>query len=84
MKNYTDTYTAVRNRLMDLLDEKQMSLHKLSTASGIAPSTIKNIIYGKSINPGIVTLKILCDGLGVSLIEFFSTEEFKNLEEEIK
>ena len=84
MKNYTDTYTAVRNRLMDLLDEKQMSLHKLSTLSGIAPSTVKNIIYGKSINPGIVTLKILCDGLGISLVEFFSTEEFKNLEQEIK
>ena len=84
MKNYTDTYTAVRNRLMDLPDEKQMSLHKLSTLSGIAPSTVKNIIYGKSINPGIVTLKILCDGLGISLIEFFSTEEFKNLEQEIK
>ncbi len=84
MNTFTDTYTAVRNRLMDLLDEKQMSLHKLATLSGIAPSTIKNIIYGKSVNPGIVTLKILCDGLGLSLIEFFSTEEFKNLEQEIK
>ncbi|MBR2336873.1 MAG: helix-turn-helix transcriptional regulator [Clostridia bacterium] len=84
MNNYTDTYTAVRNRLMDLLEERQMTLHKLSTLSGIAPSTIKNIIYGKSINPGIVTLKILCDGLGISIVEFFSTEEFKNLEQEIK
>ena len=84
MNNYTNTYIAVRNRLMDLLEEKQLTLHKLSTLSGIAPSTIKNIIYGKSINPGIVTLKILCDGLGISLVEFFSTEEFKNLEQEIK
>ena len=83
MNKYTDTYTAVRNRLMDLLEERQMTLHKLSTLSGIAPSTIKNIIYGKSVNPGIVTLKILCDGLGLSLVEFFSTEEFKNLEQEI-
>ena len=84
MNNYANTYIAVRNRLMDLLEEKQLTLHKLSTLSGIAPSTIKNIIYGKSINPGIVTLKILCDGLGISLIEFFSTEEFQNLEQEIK
>ena len=84
MNNYTNTYTAVRNRLIDLLEEKQLTLHKLSTLSGLAPSTIKNIIYGKSVNPGIVTLKILCDGLGLSLVEFFSTEEFKNLEQEIK
>ena len=84
MDNFTNTYIAVRNRLIDLLEEKQITLHKLSTVSGLAPSTIKNIIYGKSVNPGIVTLKILCDGLGVSLVEFFSTEEFKNLEEEIK
>ena len=84
MNKYTDTYTAVRNRLIDLLEEKHMTLHKLSTLSGIAPSTIKNIIYGKSLNPGIVTLKILCDGLGLSLVEFFSTEEFKNLDQEIK
>ena len=84
MDNFTNTYIAVRNRLIDLLEEKQITLHKLSTLSGLAPSTIKNIIYGKSVNPGIVTLKILCDGLGLSLVEFFSTEEFKNLEQEIK
>lgn len=83
MNTFTNTYTVVKNRLIDLLEERQMSIHKLATISGIAPSTIKNIIYGKSVNPGIVTLKILCDGLGVSLIEFFSTEEFKNLEQEI-
>lgn len=84
MDNFTNTYIAVRNRLIDLLEEKQITLHKLSTLSGLAPSTIKNIIYGKSVNPGIVTLKILCDGLGLSLVEFFSTEAFKNLEQEIK
>ena len=84
MEKFTNTYMAVKNRLIDLLEEKHMTLHKLSTLSGLAPSTIKNIIYGKSVNPGIVTLKILCDGLGLSLVEFFSTEEFKNLEQEIK
>ena len=35
-------------------------------------------------NPGIVTIKMLCDGLDISLIEFFDTEDFKNLEQEIK
>ena len=79
-----DTYIAVRNRLLVLCEQHKMSIHKLAMESAVAPSTIKNILYGKSVNPGIVTLKILCDGLGLSLVEFFSTEEFKNLEEEIK
>ncbi|MBO5222628.1 MAG: hypothetical protein J6C26_09980 [Clostridia bacterium] len=54
------------------------------TMSAVAPSSIKNILYGKSKNPGIVTLKMLCDGFGISLIEFFDTDEFKALEQEIK
>lgn len=61
-----------------------MTINKLANESGVAPSTIKNILYGKSQNPGIVTLKMLCDGLGISLTEFFDTAEFKNLEQEIK
>lgn len=79
-----DTYTAVKNRLLVLCEEKRMSIHKLAMESAVAPSTIKNILYGKSQNPGIVTLKMLCDGFGITLIEFFDTEEFKNLEQEIK
>ena len=79
-----DTYTTVKNRLLKLLDEKNMSIHKLATESAVAPSTIKNILYGKSQNPGIVTIKMLCDGLGITLIEFFDTEDFKALEQEIK
>ena len=79
-----DTYTTVKNRILCLCEEKRMTINKLATESGIAPSTIKNILYGKSQNPGIVTLKMLCDGLGITLIEFFNTEEFKKLEQEIK
>lgn len=79
-----DTYTAVKNRLLVLCEEKRMSIHKLAMESAVAPSTIKNILYGKSQNPGIVTLKMLCDGFGITLTEFFDTEEFKNLEQEIK
>jgi transcriptional regulator with XRE-family HTH domain len=48
-----------------------------------SPSTVKNILYGKSQNPGIVTIKMLCDGMGISLWEFFNTEEFRNPEQEI-
>ena len=79
-----ETYNAVKNRLLELLGEREMSIHKLAMESAVAPSSIKNILYGKSKNPGIVTLKMLCDGFGITLIEFFDTEEFKNLEQEIK
>ena len=79
-----DTYTAVKEQLLKLCYDKRMSIHKLATESGVAPSTIKNILYGKSKNPGIVTIKMLCDGLGISLTEFFSAEIFLNLEQEIK
>lgn len=78
-----DTYTATKNRLLVLLEEKHMSIHKLAIESAVAPSTIKNILYGKSKNPGIVTLKMLCDGLDISLIEFFDTKEFRELEQKI-
>ena len=79
-----DTYTAVKNRLLMLCEEKRMSIHKLAIESAVPPSTIKNILYGKSQNPGIVTLKMLCDGLGISIAEFFNTPEFENLEQEIR
>ena len=79
-----DTYTTVKNRLLRLCDDKHMSIHKLAIESAVPPSTIKNILYGKSINPGIVTIKMLCDGLGISLTEFFSTPEFEALEQEIR
>ena len=78
-----DAYTAVKYRLLELLEEKHMSIHKLAIESAVPPSTIKNILYGKSQNPGIVTLKMLCDGLGITLIEFFDTDDFRNLEQEI-
>ena len=79
-----DTYTTVKNRLLFLCGQHKMSIHKLATESAVAPSTIKNILYGKSQNPGIVTIKMLCDGLGITLFDFFNTPEFLTLEQEIR
>ena len=79
-----DTYTTVKNRILSLCEQKRVTINKLATESVVAPSTIKNILYGKSKNPGIVTIKMLCDGLGITLTEFFDTNEFVNLEQEIK
>lgn len=78
------TYQAVKERLLRLLEQKKLSIHRLAIDSGVSPSTIKNILYGKSLNPGIVTLKMLCDGMNITLPEFFDCDEFKNLDNEIE
>ena len=58
------------------------NIHSLARKAGIPPTTLKNIIYGNSRNPGIVTIKLVCDGLGISLYDFFDTAAFKSLEPE--
>ncbi|MBQ7399459.1 MAG: helix-turn-helix transcriptional regulator [Clostridia bacterium] len=79
-----DMYTAVKYRILQLCGEKGWTINKLSYSSAVPPSSLKGILYGKSKNPGIVTLKKLCDGLGISITEFFDAEIFRNLEQEIK
>ena len=61
-----------------------MALNALARISAVPASTVKNIVYGVSRNPGIVTLKMLCDGLGITLIEFFDTKEFRESDQEIQ
>ena len=79
-----DTITAVRNRILQLCNEKGYTINHLANLSAIPPSSLKNILYGKSLNPKILTIKELCDGLEITLGEFFSTSEFDDLEQEIK
>lgn len=76
--------SAIRNRILQLCDERDLTINRLATLSALPPSSVKNILYGKSQNPKIVTIKLLCDGLGITLGEFFSTDEFNRLEQEIK
>lgn len=79
-----DTVTAVKNRILVLCEQRNMTINKLANLSAIPPSSLKNILYGKSQNPKILTIKMLCDGLGITLGEFFSTEEFDSLEQTIE
>lgn len=72
------TYEAVSKRILDLCDEFQISPNKLGTISGIEPSTITSIFYGKSKNTGLVTIKAICDGLGITLFDFFNSDIFKS------
>ena len=75
--------TAVKNRILELCAEKNLTVNKLGTICGITQSTLKNITSGRN-GATVSTIKKLCDGLDMSIIEFFDTDEFKELEQEIK
>lgn len=77
-------YELVRNRILELCNKNNLTIHRLAVESAVPPSSIKNILYGKSKNPGIVTIKMLCDGFGITITEFFDTEDFKALEQELQ
>lgn len=73
---------AITKRILELCKEREITPNKLGTISGVEPSTITSIFYGKSKNPGIVTIKALCDGLNINIFDFFNTDDFKtNLED---
>lgn len=74
----------VANRIVKLCQERNLAINALARSAGIPPSTVKNILNGASKNPGVVTIKMICDGLGISIIEFFDTDEFRGLEQEIR
>ncbi len=78
------TAEAVRDRILQLCEQRSMTINKLATVSALPPSSVKNILYGKSQNPKLLTIKMLCDGLDMMLGEFFSAEVFDGLEQEIK
>lgn len=79
-----DTLSVIKYRILQLCRERNITINKLANLSAVPPSSLKNILYGKSQNPKIITIKMLCDGLGITLGEFFSTAEFDALEQEIK
>ncbi|WP_283124305.1 helix-turn-helix transcriptional regulator [Angelakisella massiliensis] len=78
------TIEAVKNRILELCQERNITINKLANLSALPPSSLKAILYGRSQNPKLLTIKILCDGLGITLGEFFSTPEFDHLEQEIQ
>lgn len=79
-----NTKEAVAKRILDLCEQRKMAINALASVSGIPPSTVYSILNEKSQNPGIVSLKKICDGLDISIREFFDCDIFNNLEQEIK
>lgn len=74
---------AVRLRIIDLCRENDITVNKLAMISGLTQSTLNNIISGRNNSTTIATIKKICDGLEISLVDFFDTELFRKLEQEI-
>lgn len=77
-------YSTVVDRMNELIKERNITPNGLSYLSGVSQSTIKSILNGECKNPGIVTIKKLCDGLEISIVDFFNTDDFAQLEQELK
>ena len=78
------TKEAVAARILDLCKEKNIAVNALANISGIAPSTIYSMLNQKSKNPGIVSIKKICDGLGITVRAFFDCDLFDDTEQEIR
>ncbi len=75
---------AVRLRILALCEEKKITVNRLSTLCGITQSTLSNIMGGRNQSTTVSTVKKICDGLEISMEEFFSSPLFDGLEQEIQ
>jgi DNA-binding Xre family transcriptional regulator len=73
----------VSDRIIELCNSRSITVNKLCTMSAVTQSTVNDIVNHRSKNIGIVTIKKLCDGLDISISDFFDTDEFRNLDQEI-
>ena len=79
-----NTKQAIAERIIELCREKKIATNAMANIAGISPSTIYSILNTKSKSPEIITVKKICDGLEISLAEFFDADVFRDLEQEIK
>ena len=75
---------ATAERILELCEERGITINKISILSGVTQSTVNDIVSGKTQNPGIGTIKKLCDGIEISIQDFFRSELFSDLEQELR
>lgn len=75
---------AVVHRFIELCKNQNIKLNELATRSGVTQSTVYSMVDESRHDIYITTIKKLCDGLEITLGEFFSTDDFDNIEQEIK
>lgn len=79
-----DSHTAVRARILELCAQRQITVNRLATLSGVTQSTLNNIVSGRNHSATVSTIKKLCDGLDISLRAFFDAPVFDDLEQELR
>ena len=75
---------AVRRRILELCQEQNISINALSIRSGVTQSTVNNIVSGRNSSTTISTIKKLCDGFDITINDFFDSDLFRHLEQELK
>lgn len=75
---------AIVIRLQNICNERNIKYNELATRSGVTPSTVYSLMDEKRRDLSVITLKKLCDGLDMTMIDFFDDDIFKTLEQEIK
>ena len=79
-----NTKEAVAYRIKELCSQRGITPNALSYRAAVPQSTIKSILNDETKNPGVVTIKKLCEGLDISLSDFFDTDIFRQLPQEIE
>ncbi|MBE5761891.1 MAG: helix-turn-helix transcriptional regulator [Clostridiales bacterium] len=79
-----NTKEAVARRILELCEKRKIAVNALANISGVSPSTVYSMLNEKSKNPGVVSIKKLCDGLDISIREFFDSDLFDDIEQEIE
>ena len=75
---------AVRERIAELCEEKHITINKLANISGLTQSTLNNIMSGRNNSTTISTIQKICDGLEITVTDFFDSPLFLGIEQEIK
>lgn len=73
---------AMSEKINKILIENDITVNKLASISCLTQSTVDSLVNGKSKNPKLLTIVRICDGLGITLTEFFDDELFKNIDRE--
>lgn len=74
----------MRQRIIQICQERDISINALSIKSGVTQSTVQNIVSGRNHSTTVATIQKLCDGLGMTITEFFQSDLFSNIEQEVK
>ena len=75
---------ACKERILMLCNQRNITVNKLAIMSGVTQSTLNNIVGGRNNSMTVSTIKKLCDGLDISIVDFFTSDIFTDLEQEIR